>query len=980
MPAVHFFANRISDKFAWAPICARPFSGWTRNIDGWWFLFFLKVIRLKILCKVLFFSISVSIFFATPVAGAQIKKNVLILNSYHQGYKWTDDITRGILSALAPESGHTRIFIEYMGTKWVKDKAYFEQLRTIMKLKFSRTRFDLIIASDNDAFNFLRDYRNEIFGKIPTVFCGVNYLNSEELAGSKLFTGISENADIRETLKLALKLHPLTKRILIINDSTISGRRVRDEISRVTPLFKDKVRFEFEPDKALEKIEKDVASLSLDTLVFYTFYLRDGSGRFYEFDESVSRICRHSRVPVYGAWDFNLGLGIVGGKLISGFEHGSEAGRMALRILRGGKAGEIPVILKGRSRFMFDYKQLTRFGLKKSALPQGSIVINGPKTFRIVPDRVIWVTLLGVGSLILLTILLFHANRRRKQSEDLLRRAHDRLEMIVADRTKDLSELNERLRDDIESRRRTEEELKRTNRELTREVEARKSAERASSQSVSLLRATLESTDDGILVVDKKGRIVDWNRRFLELWRIPDELILSRDDDQALAYVLEQLMDPDGFLDKVRALYNRPEEESIDILHFKDGRIFERYSRPQYLNNRIVGRVWSFRDITERKKMEEEILKAQKLESLGVLAGGIAHDFNNLLTGILGNISLAKMSSDPAGKVHTRLEDAERACKQTRGLTGQLLTFAKGGAPIKKLDSISRIIMDSAEFVLRGSNVRCEFHLPEDLWSVEVDVGQMSQVVNNLIINADQSMPDGGVITVRAENIVISSDNLLSLQEGKYIHILVTDQGTGIPEENRTKIFDPYFTTRKSGSGLGLASVYSIIMKHDGHVSVESAPGTGTTFHLYLPALEQTLMKDTDQPENRKNQLGKGRLLFLDDEPLVRQTARDILEFLGYQVDLCEDGTDALRLYQEAMETGRPYAVVFMDLTIPGGMGGKTAMKKLLEIDPDVKGIVTSGYSNDPILAYYREYGFCGVVEKPFSLDALSEILERVET
>ena len=943
------------------------------------FSVFLKVIRLKILGKFFSLSIAISILIATPEAGAQTKKNVLILNSYHQGYKWTDDITHGILSALDPESGRTRIFIEYMGTKWVKEKAYFEELRIIMKLKFSKFRFDLIISSDNDAFNFLRDYRDEIFGKVPTVFCGVNYLNPDELAGKDLFTGISETVDIKEGLALALKLHPKTKRILIINDSTISGRRVRDEIIRIAPQFKAGVRFDFEPDKALDEIEKDVASLSQDTLVFYTFYLRDESGRFYEFDESISRISQHSRVPVYGAWDFNLGLGMVGGKLISGFEHGSEAGRMALRILRGGKVGEIPVILKGESHFMFDYKQMERFGIKRSALPQGSVVINGPKTFRVVPDRVIWATLLGVGSLILLTILLFHSNRRRKQSEDLLRKAHDRLEMIVADRTRDLSELNERLRDDIESRRHTEAELKRTNKELTREVEARKSAEEASSLSVSLLRATLESTDDGILVVDNKGRIVDWNRRFLELWRIPDELILSRDDDQALTYVLEQLMDPDAFLEKVRALYSCPEEESKDILRFKDGRIFERYSRPQYLNNRIVGRVWNFRDITERRKMEEEILKAQKLESLGILAGGIAHDFNNLLTGILGNISLAKMSVDPAGKVHTRLAEAESACKQTRGLTGQLLTFAKGGAPIKKLDSISRIITDSAEFVLRGSNVRCAFHLSDDLWSVEVDGGQMSQVINNLIINADQSMPDGGVISVRAENSVISADSLLPLQEGKYIHIQIADQGIGIPEENRTKIFDPYFTTRRSGSGLGLASVYSIITKHGGHVSVESSPGNGTTFHLYLPASEKSYIKNTDRLETREKQHGKGRLLFLDDELLVRQTARDILEHLGYQVDLCEDGTDALRLYREAMDTDRPYAVVFMDLTIPGGMGGKVTMKKLLEIDPDVKGVVTSGYSNDPILAYYREYGFCGVVEKPFSLDALSEILERVQ-
>jgi PAS domain S-box-containing protein len=938
------------------------------------------VILLKTTLQSIILSIVLFLLLMPPNAGAQEKQNVLFLNSYHQGYKWSDDITRGILSALAPERENTRIFIEYMGTKWVKGKPYFEELRRIMKLKFSNTRFDLIICSDNDAFNFLCDYRDELFGKIPTVFCGVNYLSASELADKELFTGTSETADIKESLELALRLHPSTKKILIVNDATISGRRVRDAIDHVIPLLKERVRFDFEPDKALDMIEKDVESLSPDSLIFYTFYLRDASGRFYEFDESISRICRHSKVPVYGAWDFNLGLGVVGGKMTSGFDQGNIAGHIALRILKGEDVGQIPVILKANSRYMFDYEQMKRFGIKNSALPKGSTVINGPKTFRMVPNRVIWTTLFGIAALSFLAILLFHSNRRRKQSEELLRNAHDRLEMTVAERTRDLSDLNERLRGDIESRRRTEAELKRTNREMTREVAARKSAEEASLRSVSLLRATLESTDDGILVVDGKGRIVDWNQRFLELWRIPEDLMAARNDDQALAYVLEQLTCPDEFLEKVRALYDRPEEESIDTLRFRDGRIFERYSRPQYLGNRIIGRVWSFRDITERKKMEEEILKTQKLESLGVLAGGIAHDFNNLLTGILGNISLAKLSVPPGEKIRVRLEEAERACNQTRGLTGQLLTFAKGGAPIKKLDSIARIITDSAEFVLSGSNVRCVFDLPEDLWGVEVDAGQMSQVINNLIINADQAMPDGGTITVQAENCDLNPDNMPPLPEGKYVHIRITDRGIGIPEENLTKIFDPYFTTRKGGNGLGLTSVYSIITRHDGHVSAESTPGNGTTFHLYLPALEKPIQKVPDIPAAHKNPGGKGRILVVDDDILVRNTAQNMLTQLGYQVDQCADGTDALRLHREAKASGRPYAVVFMDLTIPGGMGGKAAIKKLVEIDPDVKGVVTCDYSNDPILAYYREYGFCGVMVKPFNFDSLAEILERIET
>ena len=524
----------------------------------------------------------------------------------------------------------------------------------------------------------------------------------------------------------------------------------------------------------------------------------------------------------------------------------------------------------------------------------------------------------------------------------------------------------------------SKEALEEVNRELSREVETRKSAEEASSRSVSLLRATIESTNDGILVVDRVGKVVDWNKRFLEMWSVADDLITLRDDNQLLAFVLNQLANPDEFAAKVTDLYKQPGEESLDILRFKDGRIFERYSRPQYMNNQIVGRVWSFRDITERKRMEEELLKSQKLESLGVLAGGIAHDFNNLLTGIMGNISLAKMHLDPSAKAFPRLMEAEKACDLTRDLTGQLLTFARGGAPIKKVDSMTRIIVDTAGFVLHGSNVRCEFLLSEDLWTVEVDGGQMNQVINNLIINADQAMPDGGIITVQAENVSLGADDTLPLPEGRYVHILIRDQGIGIPEENLSKIFDPYFTTKKKGSGLGLASVYSIIIKHGGYVGVESKPGVETTFHLYLPASGKCLVKRRPCRSHKNLARLMGRILVMDDEQVVRETAREILDHLGYRVDVCDDGTDALNLYREARESGTPYALVIMDLTIPGGMGGKAMMKKLLEIDPDARGIVSSGYYNDPIIAHYREYGFSGVVTKPFKVDEISEILLEI--
>jgi signal transduction histidine kinase len=915
---------------------------------------------------------------ASGESGLEGKKNVLILNSYHQGYKWTDDETQGAIAGLDPARNNYKVVIEYMGTKWAYAEPYFEQLRSTYKYKFHGIRFDLIIATDDDAFNFLKRNRDDLFPNTPVVFCGVNWFKPDSVpAGFKGYTGVNEDADIPATLDLMLHLHPGAKKIFVVTDMTTTGKKVHAQFEGIVPKYRDRVSFTFLDDMDMSEILDTVAKLGNDTLVLITVFQKDKAGAFFEFSESTSLISKRCRVPFYGLWDFNLGFGIVGGMLTSGYNQGKTAGEVAVRIMKGEKADAIPVLMKSPNRFMFDSRQMERFGIKKSSLPKGSVVINEPASFHQIPNEVIWATLIGIASLSGVILLLLYVNRQRKRSEESLQKSRDGLEMEVAERTRDLSELNEKLCDDITLRRLTEEELQQANRELTREVEARKAAEEASLQSVSLLRATIESTNDGILVVDKAGRIVDWNKRFLELWRIPVDLISSRDDDQLLAYVLEQLTNPDEFVAKVKELYTQPEEESLDILRFKDGRIFERYSRPQQMNNEIVGRVWSFRDITERKRVEEELLKAQKLESLGVLAGGIAHDFNNLLTGIMGNVSLAKMYVDPTGKAYPRLGEAEKACSQTKGLTQQLLTFAKGGSPIKKVDSMTRIIMDSAGFVLRGSNVRCTFSLPEDLWDVEVDGGQMSQVINNLIINADQAMPDGGIITVHAENVTLGHDENLPLPEGKYVHISIRDQGIGIPGENLSKIFDPYFTTKKKGSGLGLAGVYSILMKHNGHVGVESKPGSETTFHIYLPATEKRFVEENSLPEQGEPCKGKGRILIVDDEKVVRQTAREILEHLGYQADVCEDGTAALNLYREARESGIPYAFVFMDLTIPGGMGGKVTMKKLLEIDPDVKGVVTSGYSNDPILAHYREYGFCGVIVKPFTVD---EIIAALET
>ncbi|MFP5213788.1 MAG: PAS domain S-box protein [Acidobacteriota bacterium] len=400
------------------------------------------------------------------------------------------------------------------------------------------------------------------------------------------------------------------------------------------------------------------------------------------------------------------------------------------------------------------------------------------------------------------------------------------------------------------------------------------------------------------------------------------------------------------------------------------------YSSLIVRDDRCVGLRGIVIDITERRKVEEELLRAQKLESIGVLAGGLAHDFNNILTAIIGNVSLARMQTNPADKVFQRLEATEKACFRAKDLTQQLLTFSKGGKPVKKTLRMGDLIRESVTFALRGSNVMCEFAIADDLRFVDVDEGQMNQVLNNLAINADQAMPDGGVIRVTAENVDAGPDAPPPLKPGRYVRISIEDHGGGIPQEHLTRIFDPYFTTKQTGSGLGLATAYSVINKHNGCLTLTSQLGRGTTFHIHLPASEhESLPAANARP---RPLAGSGRILIMDDEDIVREVLAEFLNHLGYEHASARNGFEAIALYRQGIQSGRPYDVVIMDLTIPGSMGGKEAVGHIREIDPKAKAIASSGYSNDPIMSEYKEHGFCGVLGKPYRIEELGNLLHRL--
>lgn len=478
-------------------------------------------------------------------------------------------------------------------------------------------------------------------------------------------------------------------------------------------------------------------------------------------------------------------------------------------------------------------------------------------------------------------------------------------------------------------------------------------------------------SSDGIFLHDMKGNIIDANRKVLE------QTCYTKDEFLGLTVID---LHPEDMAAKAR--HASQEVARLGFVHFetylkkKDGRLFPAEVSMSLLDiseQEVVQVI--VRDTSDRKRLEAELLKVQKLESTGILAGGIAHDFNNLLTAIMGNISIAKMYVND-DNVLSKLISAETASSRAQGLTQQLLTFSKGGAPVKKSISIAEVLKNSASFILSGSNVACDLSIHETLWPVMADEGQIGQAIQNIVKNADESMPEGGTINILAENVTIGAKDALPLQDGRYVRITVQDHGVGIPEEHIARVFDPYFSAKKEGSGLGLATAYSILKSHDGLINVESRFGAGSSFFIHLPVADQTPGTRTKSGDLIH---GRGeKILLMDDEPSVLQVASDMLCSMGYRVEVAHNGTEAIARYISASESGSPFDAVILDLTIVGGMGGLEAVRRLRELNPDLKTIVSSGYANDPVMANYSSHGFSDVVTKPYGAGKLSEVLSKL--
>jgi len=515
---------------------------------------------------------------------------------------------------------------------------------------------------------------------------------------------------------------------------------------------------------------------------------------------------------------------------------------------------------------------------------------------------------------------------------------------------------------------------------VLRDITTRKAAERELRESEETLRNLMELMPVGVGLVTNDGTVEYLNRYFQEHfgYGLADVPNLDSWYSQAYpdpVYRAEMVATINANLAQAQEAGTPVAPTEVDIT-CKDGSV-----RHIIINRQRAGhrRMVIFTDITERESLQNELLKSQKLESLGVLAGGIAHDFNNILTGILGNITLAQLFLDRTHPSFAPLGHAEKAAARAGELATQLLTFAKGGTPVKKTVAVAALIEEAVSLALRGANVSGQVRIPAGLHAIEADEGQMSQVFHNIVFNAVQAMPGGGTLIVSADNVALESGNRQALPPGDYVRINFADEGCGMPEETLNKIFDPYFTTKPGGTGLGLASVHSIITKHGGQVEVRSLVGRGTDFTFYLPSVGDAAAGAAASGVPAQDDVhAGGAVLVMDDDELIQTLATQILEHLGYQVTTCTNGDDAIALYDATAKSGTPFLAAIMDLTIPGGMGGKEAAQRILSLHPAARLIVSSGYSHDPVMADFGSYGFCAAIAKPYRVSELAAVLAHL--
>jgi signal transduction histidine kinase/CheY-like chemotaxis protein/ABC-type uncharacterized transport system substrate-binding protein len=821
------------------------------------------------------------------------KKRVLILHSYHQGNKWTDDENSGILEVMGANRPGFQIETEYMDTKKIADDGYFRLLLDIYARKYQKIHFDVILATDDNAFFFLRAYRDRLFPGTPVVFCGVNFFKPSYLRGVKGFTGVNEDADLRGAIDTALALHPKAREMVLITDATETGKRISEHFRELIPQYNGKVAFRILDDLEMKQIQDIVANLKPGALVLFTFFYRDRKGVFFDYYESNELITGKARVPVYVAWDYSMGHA-VGGLMVSGIDQGRVAGKMAQRILNGESVDSIPVVMKSPNRYLFDYIQMIRFGIKPSDLPKGSTIINMPPSFYAINKYTVWGVLGGFLALGGLVIFLQVNINKRKKAEAAYRTSEKNYHTLV------------------------------------------------NNLRVGVYRSSGDLWQGNFLEANPAMASLFGFDTLNEFLTVPIASLYQKPEDRRV------------FLDEVlKKGYVKDREIPMKK---KDGMPITVSCTTTLQYDDQGGIKWLdgvMEDVTLQRNLEDQLRQAQKMEAIGTLAGGVAHDFNNILTALMGYTELIKKMTDEDdprwGYFSHILTCSEKAASLIKGL----LAFSRKQVISPKPVALNLIIRNVETLLKRilGEDISFSTHLADEPLTILADSNQIEQVLMNMATNSRDAMLSGGMLSITTTRVEISSDRLTTCdapKPGTYALIAVSDTGEGMDSITQQKIFEPFFTTKEvgRGTGLGLSMIYGIIKQHRGEIKVYSEIGNGTTFRVYLPL-------HTGRPEALRwapreiqpIQGGAETILVAEDNQDVRELVIDILTKAGYRVIESVDGDDAV---QQFMKHSVEIDLIVIDVVMPK-LNGKEAVKKITALKPGVKVLYMSGYTADVI-------------------------------
>ncbi|WP_461210453.1 hybrid sensor histidine kinase/response regulator [Desulfocurvus sp. DL9XJH121] len=813
-----------------------------------------------------------------------VRANILYLNSYHDGYSWSDEILDGLRRGLRGNPG-VELQVEYMDLKRYPRAQTMPLLVDLYKQKFQDKRFDLVVVSDNIAFEFWQKYGQTLFPGLPMVFCGVNDMQRVDFAGQKNLTGVIENFDAESTLNVALYLHPGKTRLVIIGDSSVTGRAIMNQVLSVRDRFAGHLEFVPWTKFSLQELRAMVARAGRDTMFYFIPFYTALEGRFYSAQELLEIVHQSTDAPIYTNWEFLLGHGAMGGKMLSGRRHGRLAAEFALRILGGEKAEDIPIRDVADSQFEFDYKVLMQHGIKLKSLPPGSKLINEPKAFYELDKQVFWTIIVSFALLLMTTVLLVRNIIRRRAVE---RRIQDQL---------------------------------------------------------SFQEILMDTIPQLICWKDHKNRFLGANRYFLRFFGVTDPEGLDRLEGE-VAENYQVYSEWANRLNKQVMLSEKAMpgiKRTIPNVHGEVRQLEIKKVPLQDKRGRVVGTLTTAEDVTRSVNLEKQLLQSQKMEAIGNLAGGIAHDFNNILTSIINSIELALMDVDTSSPTGKDLGRALKASQRGSALVKQILTFSR---PSKEGVVPTRIqdVVREALGLLRASLPRAitvKDHVTRGLPLCMADPNQINQIVMNLCTNSFHALRDtGGTITIFLGEEFLDGEaaELRRVAPGRYAKLVVADDGPGIPQDIMDKIFDPFFTTKgkAEGTGLGLAVVLGIVRGHQGAIEVESRPGY-TAFTVLIP--EHAGEYEARSEVGSDLVQGSGHLLFVEDDEDQLEAVPRVLESLGYTVTPAPNAAAALSIVDSDPD-GFDLVITDFDMPVMNGLELARALGKEM---PGVPVVIVTG-------------------------------------